>query len=277
MEVWQVPEKFRPRSKLIYPRHQTGPGLETEIENRLVAIKDQIKTDLIYCPIKWTAFYCNNGFGSEESKKEMQNYINTLPKDKKFFTVVQYDDGIMVDFPNCLVFSAGGKPDDAIPIPLLCDPHKIEGEVQKDIPISFIANLDTHPIRQEIAKAMYGKEYCYIARHYGDKYVEMIRRSYFTICPRGYGKTSFRMYEAIQLGTIPVYISDEAWLPHPETMKRYYFDSNWFKPEPILQGLYAILQSHGLYEEKLQYLKSIQHMFTYNYVAENIRRNVEYN
>jgi len=66
MEVWQVPEKLRPRSKLIYPRHQTGPGLETEIENRLIAIKDQIKTDLIYCPIKWTAFYCNNGFGSEE-------------------------------------------------------------------------------------------------------------------------------------------------------------------------------------------------------------------
>lgn len=243
----------------------------------MIAIKDQIKTDLIYLPIKWTAFYCNNDFGCAAAKQEMQEYINTLPKDKKFFTVVQYDDGIMVDFPNCLVFSAGGKPDDAIPIPLLCDPHKIEGEVQKDIPISFIANLDTHPIRKQIAEAMYGKEYCYIARHYGDKYVNTIRRSYFTICPRGYGKTSFRMYEAIQLGTIPVYISDEAWLPHPETMKRYYFDSNWFKPEPILQGLYAILQSHGLYEEKLQYLKSIQHMFTYNYVAENIRRNVEYN
>lgn len=190
--------------------------------------------------------------------------------------MVQYDDGIMVDLPNCLVFSAGGKPDDAIPIPLLCDPHKVEGTVQKDIPISFIANLDTHPIRKKIAEVMYGKEYCYIARHYGDKYVEMIRRSYFTICPRGYGKTSFRMYEAIQLGTIPVYVSDEPWLPYEETMKKYYFDSGWFKIILTIQGLYAILQSPGLYEEKLQYLKSIQHMFTYDYVSDYIRREIEY-
>lgn len=277
MEVWQVPEKFRPKSKITYPLHQTGPGLETEIENRLVPIKDQIQTDLIYLPIKWTAYYCNNDFGCSAAKIEMQQYIDTLPKDKKFFTVVQYDDGIMVDFPNCLVFSAGGKPDDAIPIPLLCDPHKVEGTVQKDIPISFIANLDTHPIRKQIAEAMYGKEYCYIARHYGDTYVEMIRRSYFTICPRGYGKTSFRLYEAIQLGTIPVYVSDEAWLPYPEIMKKYYFDVSWYKIEFVLSGLYTVLQKEGLYEEKLQHLKLIQIKFTYDYVADYIRRKVEHN
>jgi hypothetical protein len=207
----------------------------------------------------------------------MQEYINTLPKDKKFFAVVQYDDGIMVDFPNCLVFSAGGKPDDAIPIPLLCDPHKVEGTVEKDIPISLIANLDTHPIRRKIADAMFGKEYCYIARHGTDKYVEMIRRSYFTICPRGYGKTSFRMYEAIQLGTIPVCISDEPWIPYPETMKKYYFDTNYFSIEEILHGLYSNLQHKEIYEDNVSHIKKIQHMFTYDYVAENIRRKVEYN
>lgn len=243
----------------------------------MVAIKDQIKTDLIYCPIKWTAYYCNNGFGSPQAKHEMREYINTLPKNKKFFTVVQYDDGIMVDFPNCLVFSAGGKPDDAIPIPLLCDPHKINGEVKKDIPISMICNQDTHPIRKQIAKAMYGKEYCYIARHYGDKYVNTIRRSYFTICPRGYGKTSFRMYEAIQLGTIPVYFSDKKWLPYDGVLDKYFFDTSWFKPEPVLQGVYSILQNKEIYDERLQVLKDIQHMFTYEYVAEYIRRKVEHN
>ena len=31
--------------------------------------------------------------------------------------------------------------------------------------------------------------------------------------PRGYGRSSFRLYEAIQLGSIPVFIYDHKWLP----------------------------------------------------------------
>jgi hypothetical protein len=38
-------------------------------------------------------------------------------------------------------------------------------------------------------------------------------RSKFALCPRGYGNTSFRMYEAMQLGAVPVYISDDFFLP----------------------------------------------------------------
>lgn len=210
----------------------------------------------------------------------MQEYIDTLPKGKKFFTVVQYDDGLMVDFPNCLVFSAGGKPDDAIPIPLLCDPHKINGEVKKDIPISMICNQDTHPIRKQIAKAMYGKEYCYIARHYGDKYVDTIRRSYFTICPRGYGKTSFRLYEAIQLGTIPVYISDSHWLPFQD----HYVDWYQFCPmsnngriDGLLTALYMITQNKKRYYDMYKDMDHYKKYFTYDSVAMYIRREVEYN
>ena len=40
--------------------------------------------------------------------------------------------------------------------------------------------------------------------------------SVFALCPRGYGKTSYRMYEAIQLGIIPVYIYDDEWLPYKD-------------------------------------------------------------
>ena len=36
----------------------------------------------------------------------------------------------------------------------------------------------------------------------------------FTLCPRGYGLNSFRIAEAIQYGSIPVYISDEFILPY---------------------------------------------------------------
>lgn len=283
MVVWQVPEKFRPLSKLVYPPHQTGPGMEVEIANRLIAKAEKIKTDLIYCPINWTAYYCNNEFGNEQSKAELQEYINTLPKDKKFFTVVQYDDGIMVDFPNCMVFAAGGKPDDAIPIPLLCDPHKVGGYVKRDIPISLVANLNTHPIRQEIARAMYGKGYCYIGRHDTEKYVEILRRSHFTICPRGYGKTSFRMYEAIQLGTIPVYITDEFWLPFLEELPwddvAVISNANWSggSAEKLIESLFSITQDKGKLFGMRVSTGYYSQYFTYDYVAEYIRRKVEHN
>ena len=42
---------------------------------------------------------------------------------------------------------------------------------------------------------------------------ELMRLSRFALCPRGYGPTSFRLCEALQLGVVPVYISDRFWLP----------------------------------------------------------------
>jgi hypothetical protein len=42
---------------------------------------------------------------------------------------------------------------------------------------------------------------------------EITGNSVFTLCPRGYGKNSFRMYECMQFGSIPVYIYDDDWRP----------------------------------------------------------------
>ena len=44
-------------------------------------------------------------------------------------------------------------------------------------------------------------------------YAEIMERSVFSLAPRGYGKTSFRLYEAFQMGSIPIYIFDDPWIP----------------------------------------------------------------
>jgi len=41
----------------------------------------------------------------------------------------------------------------------------------------------------------------------------MASRSKFLLCPRGYGLNSFRLYEAFQLGCVPVIITDKPFLP----------------------------------------------------------------
>jgi hypothetical protein len=45
---------------------------------------------------------------------------------------------------------------------------------------------------------------------------EILYNSVFALSPRGFGPASFRMYESIQMQCIPIYISDEFWLPFSE-------------------------------------------------------------
>ncbi len=48
---------------------------------------------------------------------------------------------------------------------------------------------------------------------YRRKYVELISKSKFVLCPRGLGTSSFRLYETMIIGRVPVIISDEFVLP----------------------------------------------------------------
>jgi Exostosin family len=50
------------------------------------------------------------------------------------------------------------------------------------------------------------------ARRFFRDYVESIIRSKFVLCPRGFSPSSYRIFEAMQLGRCPVVISDD-WLP----------------------------------------------------------------
>jgi hypothetical protein len=47
-----------------------------------------------------------------------------------------------------------------------------------------------------------------------EEYAALIHRSKFVLCPRGRGPTSFRLYETMMAGRVPVVISD-SWLPAP--------------------------------------------------------------
>lgn len=173
----------------------------------------------VYLPIQWTALYCNNGYGNHPVLHTIQKYIDDLDKSKKYYTVVQYDDGILnnldgLDIEVCAM--AGPRIDFALP--LLCTPHKFNFQpngVKKDIFASFIGSY-THPIRAQMVQQLKGKEGYYIetTHHPLLEYCQIMARSKYALCPRGYGQSSFRIQEAIDFGAIPVYISDEFILPY---------------------------------------------------------------
>lgn len=170
----------------------------------------------------------------------LQQYVNSLPKNQKYFTIVQYDDGLLVDFPNCVVFSAGGKPHDAIPIPLVCDRH-IRRNLPKKYTASFMGNVKTHPIREKMVEVLKKYDDIYIGSGSIEEFMNITEQSYFSLCPRGYGKTSFRLFEAMNLGAVPVYLFDDPWIPFQN--KVGWDEFCLFAEEDELDGLVKYMRS----------------------------------
>jgi exostosin family protein len=171
----------------------------------------------VYLPIFWTGYYVRSNFGKDaQAIQHLQGYLNVLDKTKKYYTIVQYDDGILNDLSHLdiRVFSMSGKPID-YPLPLICMPHAFAFSEQKDLLMSFVGRI-THPVRQQLID-LYGKRancYLHASHHSLQQYCQILARSTFALCPRGHGPSSFRIMEAVQYGAIPVYISDDFVLGH---------------------------------------------------------------
>lgn len=198
----QVPDIFKPKIKVAYP-----PGNDQIFEQWLIENFDHPD----YLPINWCAYQVNNNYGKNtKAMVALQRFINSLPANRHYFTVTQYDDGPLAELGRLemTVFGSGGGRVD-FPLPLICKPHG-RHDNNRDIFSSFIGSI-THPIR----KQMCASTASYIKTDHIDinSYCEIMARSVFTLAPRGYGLSSFRICEALEQGSIPCYISDQFIIP----------------------------------------------------------------
>lgn len=208
-----VPREFQPRQKREYPT-----GNKIPFEEWFFDFYPRNNTEKrIYLPIFWTTYYCNNGWGKKPDPiKRLQLFLNSLPKDK-YFTIVQYDDGILNDLSvlDIKVFAMSGNRID-YPLPLICWPYDRKLPTEKKYFCNFVGS-NTHPVRAMILrnpKLLIDGWFISDSRHGKNEYMDIMAMSTFTLCPRGYGKTSFRIQEALECGSIPVYISDKFIIPH---------------------------------------------------------------
>lgn len=267
----EVPQQWLPKNTYQYPPHQ---GQNPLIEERAFAFFSDpnrtFDTDYIYIPIQWTMYHCSNNWGNDTAKiAEMQQWMNNINReypDKKFFTVVQYDDGTLVSIENCKVFAASNSPkspkvdtQEYIPIPLLSDPHPGSPNQTRMNKVGFVGRNDTHPMRKLMCEKLVGTpgyrfEINHQGGHISQLFRDVIHDSVFGLAPRGYGPTSFRMYETMQMGAIPIYISDVFWLPFEDVI-------DWEKAallvhpdeiDTIPERVDAILDS-GEYENYIDY------------------------
>ena len=232
------------RGRFIIPHPFKYPdNNELEFERWMMDTDNLHIGDRELLPITWTAYYCKHNFGKDpRAIQELQAYIDALPKNRKYYTVVQYDDGILNDLRELDVkvfnMSGGGIYCDHS-LPLIGSGISTYSPIPKALPgaekssgVIFIGKSDTHPIRQQIKKV--AESFEGICAFYDTStsahrpipvgsYIDLMGAYSYALAPRGYGRTSFRLYEALAAGCVPVYIADEDELFFPYDMTKEEF------------------------------------------------------
>jgi hypothetical protein len=88
---------------------------------------------------------------------------------------------------------------------------------------SFIGRVSTHRVRSAVVALHSPSTPCldvltapsfFGAFDYGQTYRDTVSKSAFVLCPRGFGSSSIRIFEAMAAGRVPVIISND-WIPPP--------------------------------------------------------------
>lgn len=223
--VEEVPGCFRPRIKFDYPKHN-----DQIFESYLMdyVVNNDVHTARRYLPVGWTSLYVNRNFGND-SLEDLQVYLNGLDRNRKYFTVVQYDDGILNDLSglDLFVFAQAGhgprtrdhfKYDYVLPVNCKPAPNINVGR-DRDIFCSYYCNYNIHPIRNTLRAAVEKKAGYVVGNKTSyESFSDILERSVFSMCPRGYSATTFKICECLQRGTIPVFVYDKPWVPFEDRM-----------------------------------------------------------
>ena len=281
LEIANVPDIFRPHYHSTYPSYSSGKHLEEIYYDYFLLHKETIHTNKVYLPVFWTSYYILHNYGESihalcdwlETLDPGKEYFTIVQYACGIyvapFSNSHTHESTLSRFNNIMVFSAGGgginykknamkqlsfngydrwvfvgNPGEHA-IPLVCAPTFPNTQSRKDIFCSFMGRIDTHPCRVKLSELLSRQdknEYQVFDSVGYDEYVALLNRSTFTLAPRGCGYTSFRIYEAILAGSIPVYIwSDCMVLPFCDELEWTYFCV--ILHEDTLQHLPAILKS----------------------------------
>lgn len=286
---------FYCKNKDTYPPFKNGLYLEEYFLKKMNDTKISLRKK--YIPCLWTNFQIEGWFGSRKSEMQqlLDKWVSENPSTDGYFTLVQYDDGPLLNVPpNTTIYGAcSGN----IPIPLIYEdinntlenkPKK--GFNEKTIFCSFVGNITSNHIlpnvRQEVFNRLQNNNNFKLINSGGwspnvnknlqNIFIETTIDSRFAIAPRGYGRSSFRFFECFKLGTIPVYIwNDINWCPFQDIIdyKRLcvvIHISEISNLENILKEI-----DETKYNQMLKYYEEIKHLFSLEGMSNEIIRQVK--
>ena len=188
----------------------------------------------VYLPLFWIAIWRVVDKYPDESVLELMDRVSTIYKSLKkeipYHTVaseVHCNKRLFPKLPsNVQVYGPGyntNEGDDITchEIPLLVFSRRFFSNTTRDIFCSYFISGE-YRCRKQLNQFLYGEEgFCHKDFVVSFRvpyrfYCEILSRSKFVLAPRGTNITTYRFYEAIMYGAIPVYISDKFSLPYSD-------------------------------------------------------------
>jgi hypothetical protein len=202
---------------------------------------------------------------------------------------VQHDDGPQLNLPKNITIFGACTGD--IPLPLIYEDTTnklltVERNDTTQLFASFIGTL-THRVRGSLEKVLKDKSDVKlitkphtewtnnIQKTAADLFIETTLDSKFCLAPRGYGRSSFRFFEAMLLDCIPVYIWDDIeWLPYKDVLDYTKFSVSI--QEKDIPRTYEILKSisNERYQSMIEELKKVRHYFTLEGMSEYVVKKI---
>jgi hypothetical protein len=287
LRIVSLPPQFRPGTSITYPPFKKGRYMEEYVYDYLMEHASTIETDCVYLPVFWTNLQTHAGFVKMKAGLSilLQRAIDSFPKNTIFFTVVQHDDGPQLPLPkNAMVFGACTG---TIPLPLIYEDTtnyllSYPRTESKQYLASFVGTI-THSVREKMLRSVENKADVYldtkphtqwtnqVSVTAADRFVDTTLQSKFCLAPRGYGRGSFRFYEAMLLDAIPVYFwDDHEWLPYKDIID--YKTCTLSIQEKDIDKTYNILESISkeTYQSMMEHMKKYRNLFTLGGMCEYI-------
>jgi hypothetical protein len=286
LNILELGKQFRPNTSVIYPPFKNGRYMEEYFYDYIMEHKNNIISDRVYIPAFWTNIQIHPNFTKTKNNYNilLKRAYSLLPPETKYFTIVQADLGVELFLPkDTLVFGACYGD---IPLPLIYEDttNKLLNTTRynfKKYLASFVGTYTTHSLRKKLFKNLENKPNFKfevrdnwtnnISEDLSEKFIETTLNSKFCLAPRGFGKSSFRFFEAMQLDTIPVYFWDDIeWLPYKEIIDYSKFSISIHEND--IHKTYEILNSISdeKYINMIEELKKVRYYFTLEGMSEYI-------
>lgn len=229
-----------------------------------------------YLPIMWSAYYRQHDCTKKYKPfKELQDFINSIDRTKKYYTICQYSKGILNNLGgiDIKVFASCGRQVD-YPMPLLRQPHSYICNNMRDIFASFSGDITKNIIRDFIF-TKFGNHPSYQFFNNDNNlaaYCYFLSRSVFALCPPGEAEQTLRIAEAMQYGAIPVLITDNVINPHNIPFSEY----GVIIPVKEMEWLHVILS--GISKEEIeQKQKRVVEVYAAYYTAQANKKLISVN
>ena len=213
---------------------------EHTIFEQISRLSSTLKTDYVYVAMPIADFI--NKIGLPNTQLIINN-VCSQHQEKKLFFVCQHIQVCNLNFRGNLVFTPHATIlDSFVPIPhysCTYDLDLVKPWDEREYEFSFVGSFLTHPVRRKLYDYFKERKDCLIVDtgswHFegskekqeinSRKYVEILGNTKYSLCPRGTGPSTIRMWEAMAMGSCPVILSDYLKMP----LELFLNSKLWFK------------------------------------------------